>query len=187
MAGSLTSPSTEFSTGNSFPASSGKSSSLDQEENKGSIVGLGTSRKLTGNPEGNSPAMAKPKPLPKPRPWSIVGVDRKSGEMTQVSSDSEAKKSPNPELRKTGNNPELRKSSVRDLINNMNKESSSDSASGFRKKGNSLPRGTNAPGSGNPDGAESGMNKSENAQSDHDDPRILKLEDDFAYEDVMDV
>ena len=27
----------------------------------------------------------RPKPLPKPRPWSIVGVDRKSGEMTSVS------------------------------------------------------------------------------------------------------
>ena len=32
----------------------------------------------------------RPKPMPKPRPWSIVGVDRKSGEITSVSGGSSA-------------------------------------------------------------------------------------------------
>ena len=42
------------------------------------------------SPVSTSGLGLRPKPMPKPRPWSIVGVDRKSGEMTSVSGGSSA-------------------------------------------------------------------------------------------------
>jgi hypothetical protein len=122
----------------------------------------------------------KPKPLPKPRPWSIVGVDRKSGEVTSVGK-SDRKSD---ELKAPGTS----KNSVRDLINNMNKtETTTPAATSAaetkqqQRKVSSLPRGTQPPGSG--DSPKTGKKIS----STSDDPRILKLEDDYSYEGVMDV
>lgn len=81
-----------------------------------------------------------------------------------------------------------KKSSVRDLINNMNKVGGDKSAETtptadvFRqqRKAGSLPRGTNPP-QGDSEAAEAAKSSSK------DDPRILKLDDDFAYDEVLDV
>lgn len=193
---------------------------VPKEEPKGSIVGLRTNKFSPSIPGGTSPepktrssaisaapsipsasenlGPLKPKPLPKPRPWSIVGVDRKSGELTTVLGDSQSAGNP-------ANNVDSvtpsggRKSTVRDLINNMNKSetptsgSSSTSASvsngnssaetGFRRKGGSLPRGVQPPSSS----SDNSPNVAKKKDSTSDDPRILKLEDDYAFDDVMDV
>jgi hypothetical protein len=122
-----------------------------------------------------------------------VGVDRKSGEVTSVGDKADASK--NPSSSGGGGAPppaSMAKGSVRDLINNMNKETTND-----KRKGSSLPRGTQPPPGpgGDPPGELPSANspkmskKTEHSSSNNtsDDPRILKLEDDYAYEGVMDV
>ena len=182
------------------------------------------------------PAVAgvpKPKPLPKPRPWSIVGVDRKSGEMTSVikSSADAANSGSAPEQQDSSKSQAStakttsttttsatsssiaapvaapRKSSVRDLINNMNRAGGDKAGEGksaettptadvFRRKGNSLPRGTTPPAAAastdDKSATTAGSSSSPRvaakaAESTSDDPRILKLDDDFAYDEVLDV
>ena len=77
------------------------------------------------------------------------------------------------------------------MINNMNKDGGGTSSSTVnagetsKKKGSSLPRGTQAP-----TGSEISANSPKTGKktdSTSDDPRILKLDDDYAYEGVMDV
>ena len=187
----------------------------------------------------DQPAVAgvpKPKPLPKPRPWSIVGVDRKSGEVTSVikttadaanadaaqqeheSSKSQAttattvtsttSTTKTTSAMSSSMAPPVaaaRKSSVRDLINNMNRAGgekgdksaeTTPTADVFRRKGNSLPRGTTPPtaaaAAASDDKSTTGSSSSPRvaakaAESTSDDPRILKLDDDFAYDEVLDV
>ena len=199
----------------------------------------------------------RPKPLPKPRPWSIVGVDRKSGEVTSVSGgasssppssklsteavkhNSEQKiggngidkekvhgiskfeKKPEPMRRKssgTGNTAaSSNRSSVRDMINNMNKgQTQSNPVS--ERKGSSLPRGvqpqatasssgsihsnstvsdvtrkfasesqkggSSSPGSNKKITSTDKVSLEKRESTCKDDPRILKLDDDF---DVLEV
>ena len=221
LAANLTSPTNEFAA-TKERSNSGDDKLIDKKDNDlksggGSILGLRSSKfsnlekksspspeakprstmiANTGiNDESRTPLTAppKPKPLPKPRPWSIVGVDRKSGEVTSVGDKADASKNPT-----SGGGgappPSTAKGSVRDLINNMNKETTND-----KRKGSSLPRGTQPPpGSGGdhlPPGELPSANspkmskKTEHSSSNNtsDDPRILKLEDDYAYEGVMDV
>ena len=214
----LTSPTSESSSSNPLPTSS-ISTKFDEpgkEDLKGSIVGLRASKFSPGLSTGTSPepkprttsatttaptidtpslvCPPKPKPLPKPRPWSIVGVDRKSGELTSVVSDcatTDLKPETPQQLHLTTSSAVGRKSSVRDMINNMNKggEGSPSTAtaatveSGYRRKGGSLPRGVQPPGSS----ASNSPNVAKKKDSTSDDPRILKLDDDFAFDDVMDV
>ena len=103
--------------------------------------------------------------------------------------------------------PAARKSSVRDLINNMNRAGGDKAGEGksaettptadvFRRKGNSLPRGTTPPtaaaAAASDDKSTTGSSSSPRvaakaAESTSDDPRILKLDDDFAYDEVLDV
>jgi hypothetical protein len=76
---------------------------------------------------------------------------------------------------------------------NKNEPPSSGSASlsngsslvepGFRRKGGSLPRGVQPPSCPSDNSPSVGKKK----DSTSDDPRILKLEDDYAFDDVMDV
>ena len=192
----------------------------------------------TSNAVSTSGLGLRPKPLPKPRPWSIVGVDRKSGEMTSVGAGtsasppsklatdgakSNAERHPNPQEsdkeKKTENKfrePTRRQSSgsgsaagnrgsVRDMINNMNKgQSVTTSTPASERKGSSLPRGvqpqsaavsdvarkfssdshksgTSSPGSNKKLSSEKGSTETRDCK---DDPRILKLDDDF---DVLEV
>ena len=51
-----------------------------------SIIGLRSAAFDKSKSEETDESGPKPRPPPKPRPWSIVGVDRKSGEYTQVES-----------------------------------------------------------------------------------------------------
>ncbi|CAB4069517.1 LRRC16 [Lepeophtheirus salmonis] len=244
LAGSLTSPTSEFVSDmhkSSYDDQDERlkdlkcipSSSPPVMGGGGSIVGLRASKfsasppnvtscaLLTSTPTNtnnnlsNDSVAAKPKPLPKPRPWSIVGVDRKSGELTSVTSgnkdsDSLEKNEEGP-CSTTGVQQQGRsystsipkKNSVRDLINNMNKvESGSSSSSStstssnqyenVRRKGNSLPRNSAPPTATTSSSSSVGAldsGRSPNIikkESTSDDPRILKLEDDFAFEDVMD-
>ena len=204
----LTSPTSETSPGNKF------SDPGPKDELKGSIVGLRASKFTSGlsagagaspepKPRTADPPVGvvcppKPKPLPKPRPWSIVGVDRKSGELTSVVSDAPADQ----KLEVPGSAGVGRKSSVRDMIQNMNKSggetsvaslpvtsatsgTTSDSA---RRKGGSLPRGVQPPASAtSATSAASSPSVAKKKDSTSDDPRILKLDDDYAFDDVMDV
>ena len=172
----------------------------------------------------------KPRPPPKPRPWSLVGVDRKSGEYTvvegggvtppqpdpgeveEVEDDDEEEKGGSSEGRRGSlvtnqrgsvrdmiaslNKPEkdgvggtvgglLGAGSVRDRIASMNKgDSASDSKP---RKGNSLPRNTEglsapakSPGLKAKNSPKSFRKENSDTASD---PRILKLDDDFMYED----
>jgi len=151
---------------------------------------FGTSSTGSGsnpNEEGSSPPVGpKPKPLPKPRPWPIVGVDRKSGEVTSVTNSGDKVEKP-----VAGEKP--KGASVRDLINNMNKDVTSTASTEVKRKVSSLPRGTLPPGGGSSE-LTTNLNPSANSpklskktDSTSDDPRILKLEDDYAYDGVMDV
>merc|ERR1712029_1033755 len=73
----------------------------------------------------------KPRPPPKPRPWSIVGVDRKSGEYTAVESGTVTPPSPVDEVNDSDEKLESKsdnrrgsfanRGSVRDMIANLNK------------------------------------------------------------------
>jgi hypothetical protein len=187
----------------------------------------------------------KPRPPPKPRPWSLVGVDRKSGEFTQVESSSSAVGSgensaaadplnDESEHRTTGrggflvpqrvgvgiggsvrdriaslNKPETAANaaggilggggSVRDRIANMNKSAvagggaASDAVTDKQRKGNSLPRtvaeaSSSASAGSSPSCRPKNSPKNLRKESDTtDDPRILKLDDDFMYEDTVNV
>ena len=217
LAANLTSPTNEFAAATKERSNSGDDKLIDKKDSDlksgGSILGLRSSKfsnlekKSSPSPEAkprstmtantgindeSTPLTAppKPKPLPKPRPWSIVGVDRKSGEVTSVAGADKADAAKNPAS--SGAAPAMAKGSVRDLINNMNKETTND-----KRKGSSLPRGTQPPpsGSGDHPGELPSANspkmskKTEHSSSNNtsDDPRILKLEDDYAYEGVMDV
>ena len=183
----------------------------------GSIVGLRASKwsNAQAQPPGKSPEIKprtvlsavaapakdttaqglRPKPLPKPRPVSLLNLD-------QVKDSKEAAK---PQVTAGGN----RVGAVRDMFNNMNRGGANSSGSAesspvsagasttttaagagveFRRKGNSLPRGT-APGAVSgarmPSGGSSDspiMTKKDSATD--DDPRILKLDDEFDVEDV---
>ncbi len=147
----------------------------------------------------------KPKPLPKPRPWSIVGVDRKTGDLTSVSGESEKHKLTS-SISSTGGNSSAasaaaaqaaasRKSSVRDLINNMNKGGGDGPTPAPRKGAStSLPRGVTPPTRSVAEEDEDAVDKEKKAEKTKsktectsDDPRILKLDDDFAYDEVLDV
>ena len=80
--------------------------------------------------------------------------------------------------------------SVRDRIASMNKDPAKDSAKdAAKKKGNSLPRTAVAeainPGAKSP--AKSSPHSFRRTESPKDDPRIMKLEDDFMYEDPVNV
>ena len=86
--------------------------------------------------------------------------------------------------------------SVRDLINNMNKDVTSTTSSEIKtRKVSSLPRGTQPPTGPHGSSADLTTNNpsanspklSKKTDSTSDDPRILKLDDDYAYEGVMDV
>jgi hypothetical protein len=205
----LTSPTSEAAPAAKFPDAL-------KEEPKGSIVGLRATKFSSGLSTGASPepkprtasaaapgndglvCPPKPKPLPKPRPWSIVGVDRKSGELTSVVGDSAAEPKTDAPLTSSAATSNVgRKSSVRDMINNMNKGDPSPSApaasaaavtdAGFRRKGGSLPRGVQPPQPASSSSAASSPSVAKKKDSTSDDPRILKLDDDFAFEDVMDV
>ena len=70
----------------------------------------------------------------------------------------------------------------------MNKDTSTE----VKRKVSSLPRGTQPPGSGSSDlttnnPSANSPKLSKKTDSTSDDPRILKLEDDYAYDGVMDV
>ena len=194
LAANLTSPTNEFATTNKERSNSGDDKLVEKKDDMkgGSIVGLRSTKfsnldhrvKASPSPEAkprtgvtnaspnadeSTPLGPKPKPLPKPRPWSIVGVDRKSGEVTSVGDKGDVT-APNKPLPPA-------KGSVRDLINNMNKNESSD-----KRKGSSLPRGTLPP-----DAEQSSANSplmSKKTET-SDDPRIMKLDDDYAYEEVV--
>ena len=244
-ASNLTSPTTDFSPDPSsapskpFPASDTKTVSEDVDgvsappekikHSSSSIIGLraatfDTAAKTKVEEAGED---AKPRPPPKPRPWSIVGVDRKSGEFTQV----ESAGSPPPdtdageevdteevaETRGDGRRGSAanKGGSVRDMIANLNKPEKETSGTvggllgggsvrdriasmnnqtsdSVKKKGNSLPRSTVEainPGAG----AQSLGLKAKASphnfrkESTTDDPRIMKLDDDFMYEDTVNV
>ena len=154
----------------------------------------------------------KPRPPPKPRPWSIVGVDRKSGEFTQVDPSAQSPgDSEDSADRRLGSNllsqssargsvrdmiASLNKpdspgkvpvvvaaSSVRDRIANMNKGPEVESST--KRKGNSLPREGLAVSPGTVRQKNSPVTRKKEETS--DDPRILKLDDDFMFEDTVNV
>merc|ERR1719429_277026 len=163
LAANLTSPTNEFATTNKERSNSGDDKLVEKKDDikGGSIVGLRSTKfsnldhrvKASPSPEAkprtgvtnaspnadeSTPLGPKPKPLPKPRPWSIVGVDRKSGEVTSVDTNE----------KQTTIVSNDKPKSVRDMINNMNKDGGGTSSSTVnagetsKKKGSSLPRGT---------------------------------------------
>ena len=194
-------------------------------------------------PPSDDIAGPKPRPPPKPRPWSLVGVDRKSGEFTQVESSSSntsvadstatAETNDESEHRRPGllggsrgsggggvggsvrdriaslNKPESVSGpvaigaggSVRDRIANMNKSAvgggsaaadatsmADNAAFSKQRKGNSLPRTAAETSSSSPHCRPKNSPKNLRKESDTtDDPRILKLDDDFMYEDTVNV
>lgn len=192
MAANLTSPTNEFAT--KERSNSGDDTIEKKEDKGGSIVGLRSTKYGTKLDKKNSPSpeakprsnvsnedstsKPKPKPLPKPRPWSIVGVDRKSGEVTSVTNN-DNNQNKTAVAAASGGGEKPKGASVRDLINNMNKEATT---SDVKRKVSSLPRGSQPP-----DSSANSPKLSKKTDSASDDPRILKLEDDYAYEGVMDV
>ena len=193
-----------------------------------SIIGLRAATFDSGSKtKTEEVAEDKPRPPPKPRPWSIVGVDRKSGEFTQVEAsgagtppqepeeDIEAEEGENKDMGRRGSAAN-RGGSVRDMIANLNKPeketsgtvggllggqsvrdriaSMNNQGSDVKKKGNSLPR-TGVAEAINP-AASSAKSPGVKAkasphnfrkESTTDDPRIMKLDDDFMYEDSVNV
>ena len=165
----------------------------------------------------------KPRPPPKPRPWSLVGVDRKSGEYTvvegggvtppQTEANEEEEDEEEEEDMKEGRRGSLvanQRGSVRDMIASLNKPEKGDGttvggllgAGSVRdriasmnkgdgetkpRKGNSLPRnneGLVSQPAKSPGLKAKNSPKGFRKQSDTaSDPRILKLDDDFMYED----
>lgn len=202
----------------------------------GSIIGLRAATFDTSNSSKSRSELAegqetedsnKPRPPPKPRPWSIVGVDRKSGELTQVdgrvSPPSPLRESSSPEPGEDAaqgqanrRNSLASRGSVRDMIANLNKpekevggtvggllgagsvreriasmnkpQTSATSSSTSNIEKNSLPRNNEQK---SPVTTLKNKNSPKNFRKEssgtQDDPRILKLEDDFMYEDTVNV
>merc|ERR1719445_1314719 len=243
-ASNLTSPTTDFSPESSKTFSDVKNTSGSDDVDGGgvsvpekikhsssSIIGLRaatfdtTSKSKTDLNE--SLEESKPRPPPKPRPWSIVGVDRKSGEFTQVESGAITPPSPaaggdddQENEDKSENKNEARRGSlanrgsVRDMIANLNKPeketsgtvggllggqsvrdriaSMNNQSGDVKKKGNSLPRTVEAinPGAGSKSPGVKPKNNSPHnyrKESTTDDPRIMKLDDDFMFDDSVNV
>ena len=173
--------------------------------------GSKTKTEVTESPE------EKPRPPPKPRPWSIVGVDRKSGEFTTLETDQLTPASPETIAEVENEKTEGRRSSlanrgsVRDMIANINKPekegagtvggllgggqsvrdriASMNNQADGKKKGNSLPRTAEAINTAATSPGIKPKNSPHNfrKESTTDDPRILKLDDDFMYEDTVNV
>ena len=248
-ASNLTSPTADFSPDTSsasskpFPAPSSdtKTGSDDVDgvsappekikHSSSSIIGLRAATFDSGSKTKTEEVTEdKPRPPPKPRPWSIVGVDRKSGEFTQVEASGAG--NPGPEESEVGEDIEAeegenkdngrrgsaanRGGSVRDMIANLNKPekettgtvggllggqsvrdriaSMNNQGSDVKKKGNSMPR-TGVAEAINPAAASAKSPGVKAKASPHnfrkesttDDPRIMKLDDDFMYEDSVNV
>lgn len=228
-ASNLTSPTTDFSPENSksFQPDSKNSESTPEnapekiKHSSSSIIGLRAANFDTSKSKDNlcEAEEGRPRPPPKPRPWSIVGVDRKSGEYTQVDGGTVTPPSPtenSPEPEEKGEKSERRGSfanrgSVRDMIANLNKpekeglgsvggllgaQSVRDRIASMnkgdqdtKKKGNSLPRNNEGVSSSAKSPGIKPKNSPHNfrKESTTDDPRILKLDDDFMYEDTVNV
>jgi hypothetical protein len=172
-----------------------------------SIIGLRAAAFEAGKSKSeDTDELNKPRPPPKPRPWSIVGVDRKSGEYTQLESSAMAEGSISAEKEENTSGPGAI-SSVRDRIASLNKPDSPGSASSVaptnirdrianmnknselevnKRKGNSLPRSTE-PVSKSPGTRPKNSPNNRKKDSTSDDPRILKLDDDFMYDDTVNV
>ena len=172
-----------------------------------SIIGLRAAAFEAGKSKSeDTDELNKPRPPPKPRPWSIVGVDRKSGEYTQLESSATAEGSISAEKEENTSGPGAI-SSVRDRIASLNKPDSPGSASSVaptnirdrianmnknselevnKRKGNSLPRSTE-PVSKSPGTRPKNSPNNRKKDSTSDDPRILKLDDDFMYDDTVNV
>ena len=241
-ASNLTSPSTDFSPSESSSKSvpgdnpgddvdAGAGAGAEKiKHSSSSIIGLraatfDTPKSSTNlNDSGDEP---KPRPPPKPRPWSIVGVDRKSGEFTSVETENVTPPSPLAEqdehesddnktdpVKTAAKRDVASRGSVRDMIANLNKpeDKSSGSVGGLlgggqsvrdriasmnqnqdvKKKGNSLPRTTveainPAAGSKSPGVKPKNSPHNMRKENTEDDPRILKLDDDFMFEDTVNV
>jgi len=146
----------------------------------------------------------KPRPQPKPRPWSIVGVDRKSGEYTAVEAAADAAEEDESRgggsllsqsvgrgsvrdmiasLNKPDSPGSVAATSVRDRIANMNKTVDPDT----KRKGNSLPRSAEPGGGASPGTRQKNSPSNRKKESTSDDPRILQLEDDIFYDDTVNV
>jgi hypothetical protein len=205
-----------------------------------SIIGLRAAafdppKTVTAEPPSDDIGGPKPRPPPKPRPWSIVGVDRKSGEFAQVESSSggtaesavcvsgaadvtedgeqQGRRGSSVSLlgsQRGGGGGSVRDmiaslnkpdplvssapigsgGSVRDRIANMNKsvvttgETGGVVEGGTKRKGNSLPRNAESPSCARAKNSPKNLRKESRTD---DDPRILKLEDDFMYEDTVNV
>ena len=228
-ASNLTSPTTDFSPENpkSFQADI-KSSEIPSDNapekikhSSSSIIGLRAATFDTSKSKNDLSEVeeSRPRPPPKPRPWSIVGVDRKSGEYTQVDGGNITPPSPtenSPESDEKLDKSERRGSlanrgSVRDMIANLNKpekeglgsvggllgaQSVRDRIASMnkgdvepKKKGNSLPRNNEGVSSSAKSPGIKPKNSPHNfrKESTENDPRILKLDDDFMYEDTVNV
>lgn len=133
-------------------------------------------------------------------------MDRKSGEYTQLESSATAEGSISVEKEENTSGPGAI-SSVRDRIASLNKPDSPGSASSVaptnirdrianmnkntelevnKRKGNSLPRSTE-PVSKSPGTRPKNSPNNRKKDSTSDDPRILKLDDDFMYDDTVNV
>eukprot|EP00090_Calanus_glacialis_P000689 TRINITY_DN10463_c0_g1_i2.p1 TRINITY_DN10463_c0_g1~~TRINITY_DN10463_c0_g1_i2.p1 ORF type:complete len:1522 (-),score=274.97 TRINITY_DN10463_c0_g1_i2:738-5303(-) len=228
-ASNLTSPTSDFSPENpkSFQADLKNSENLTEnapekiKHSSSSIIGLRAANLDASKSKNDLSEVeeSRPRPPPKPRPWSIVGVDRKSGEYTQVDGGTITPPSPtehSPDLEEKLEKGERRGSlanrgSVRDMIANLNKpekeglgsvggllgaQSVRDRIASMnkgdpepQKKGNSLPRNTEGVSSSAKSPGIKPKNSPHNfrKESTTDDPRILKLDDDFMYEDTVNV
>ena len=179
-----------------------------------------------GDQEEVSP---KPRPPPKPRPWSLVGVDRKSGEYTSVEGggvtppqpdqgeveeeeeEGDDEKGSGASEGRRGSLVTKERGSVRDMIASLNKPekegvggtvggllgagsvrdriasmNKGDPADSKPRKGNSLPRNTEGLSTSAKSPGLKAKNSPKNLRKESDtasDPRILKLDDDFMYED----
>ena len=158
----------------------------------------------------------KPRPSTKPRPWSIVGVDRKSGEYTSVETTAECVEEDETRLGGGSGGSLLAQSvgrgSVRDMIASLNKPDSPGAGGGVavpsvrdrianmnktaepadnaKRKGNSLPRSVDpsaAAAAGSPGARPKNSPINRKKESTSDDPRILQLEDDIFFEDTVNV
>ena len=224
-ASNLTSPTSDFSPeAKQEELETGSGSAPEKiKHSSSSIIGLRAATFDTSNkskPEAMDSPEEKPRPPPKPRPWSIVGVDRKSGEFTAVETDHLTPASPETITEVESEKTEGRRSSlanrgsVRDMIANLNKPekegggtvggmlggqsvrdriASMNNQSESKKKGNSLPRTAEAVNLNAPSTSpgikpkNSPHNFRKESSSTTDDPRILKLDDDFLYEDTVNV
>ena len=242
-ASNLTSPTSEFSPEPSDPGTTPALSSSPAQQDtpannppapekikhsSSSIIGLRAATFDTGAGavRVEETEEAKPRPPPKPRPWSIVGLDRQSGEVSTVEPHQDRENSPGrpaspaaepepgpaavasrgsvrdmianlnkPEAGEAGGGSVgglLGAASVRDRIASMNKGEGGGGAGGNdRRKGNSLPRATDGLTAGSSSAKSPGLaakHSPHNLRRDTtDDPRILKLEDDFMYEDTVNV